>query len=165
MRPARLVAVTPTPTSTTPRVPAPPTPAPAAPSATDPAAPSATAPASAPVAAALVTAADDPSPDARTEAARLLGLLAAHAVRRDRRVLHHPLDAVAPWARSLPPAAWREFAEEVRTALDVLAAPPLGTAAGQPPADAHGAPPPAAEAAETLEPVLRRWSRIAARFA
>lgn len=80
---------------------------------------------------------------ARPRAADLLiTALAADAVRRDPRVLAGPLDHAAPWARALPPAAWRQFAEEVATTLCTAAADP----------------------GPELEAQLRRWSAVAARF-
>lgn len=85
--------------------------------------------------------------DAKAEATRLVATLAAHAVRRDPRALHRPLDEVAPWARALPPAAWRTFAAEVTVAL--------GTEQVTGQDGPH----------EALEQALDRWAAVAARFA
>ncbi|QQS01320.1 MAG: hypothetical protein IPK37_02270 [Austwickia sp.] len=78
--------------------------------------------------------------DPDSEASQLAWVLAGTAVRRDPRTLRSPLDTVAPWARALPPAAWRTFAAEVGAALE-----------GDDP--------------QSLPGVLRRWAAVADRFA
>ncbi|MCO5309849.1 MAG: hypothetical protein M9891_11270 [Austwickia sp.] len=87
--------------------------------------------------------------DAAAATDLLLGRLAAVAVRehgaplRPADALAGPLDDAAPWARALPPAAQRRFADE--TAAAVRLRPP-----GQGPAVAA---------------VLGHWHDVAARFA
>lgn len=76
-------------------------------------------------------------------AAKLLGSLAADAVRRDPRVLSGLLDGAAPWAEVLPPAAHRAFATELGHVLQGDSDDPIAV----------------------VEPVLARWAGVAARFA
>lgn len=90
-------------------------------------------------------AGQEPAPgtgSARDQATRLIADLAADAVRREPRALLSPLDAAAPWARALPPAAWREFAAE---AANALREEPTDRLTG-------------------LETVLQRWHDVAAHF-